>query len=221
MSDFVSLLNGGPYLKPRSGVAKSAVLILHGYGADGANLMGLGQAWSRHMPDTAFVAPNAFERCDLGIGYQWSPYRAVESGREALQTAYKHFEGSQTKWDQLIDSIKAEFALEDHQIILVGFSQGAMVSLFQSVYGENKFAGVVAYSGGFFQDKTRTSRHKPPMLICHGRQDHVVPVTWSEEGYKDLQSLGCEVDLNIYEGVGHEINEEGFMAGGAFIKDLI
>ncbi len=221
MSDFISLLNGGPYIMPRSGVAKSAVLILHGYGADGANLIGLGQAWSMKMPDTVFIAPNAFEHCDMGIGYQWCSYRASDSGREILQAAYKHFESSQHKWDELIEGIKTEFQLEDHQITLVGFSQGAMVSLYQSIYGQHKFAGVVAYSGGFFKDETRVARYNPRLLICHGVNDDVVPVSWSQAGHNDLMDLGCQSDLHLYEGVRHEINEDGFMAGGAFIKDLI
>lgn len=216
MTDFVQKLNGGPYLMPRSGVVKSAVIILHGYGADGANLIGLGQGWSMKMPDTVFIAPNAFSHCEAGIGYQWFSLSSTN-----VEFLHAQIETIETQWQALIDSVKAEFGLEDTQICLCGFSQGSMLALHQGVYGTHKFRGIIGYSGGFAPNPSREVIHHPQTLIMHGLDDQVVPSQFSETGHAALEAFGCASELILYPDTQHEINEDGYEAGGAFLKDLL
>lgn len=216
MSDFLTFLNGGQYLQARSGTPKSAVLILHGYGADGHNLIDLGRVWSQKMPDTVFIAPNAFEHCEMGMGYQW--FSLMD---RSVDVMHRHIQTIQTQWNQGVQSLLDHFDLIESDIALVGFSQGSMLSLYQGVYGPYHFKGIVGYSGGFAPDEKQIPHHTPPILICHGLDDDVVPADFSESGHKALTDMGSASQLHLYPRTGHEINEDGFMAGGAFLKELL
>lgn len=232
MSEFETFMNGGSFVKARSGTTRSVVLILHGYGASGDNLIGLGEAWSRSMPHTTFIAPNGFQICDFGmgisiekaedlppefpLGYQWFPLPDREK-----PTIQRELQNSRDKWNWALSCIQNEFDISGDHIGVVGFSQGAMLSLYHGVYSDHKVAGIVGYSGGFMKNEAQLCKQSPPCLICHGMADEGVPFEYSQQGAKDLKTLGCAVTLNLYENLGHEINEEGFEAGGAFLKDLL
>ncbi len=209
-------LNGGPILEARSGVTKSLVVILHGYGADGDNLMGLGKAWSHKMPNTTFVAPNAFDICEMGFGYQWF---SLEDFSPPVRR--KNIMAIQGRMDNLLTSIFAAYPQSVDQIILVGFSQGAMISLHQGIYGAHKLKGIIGYSGGFSIKEDLEPLHAPNILLAHGLDDDIVSADFSREGYDALKNLGCEAELILSPGAAHEITKEGFKAGSIMLKELL
>ena len=206
----------GPALEPQHEEVKNLVIIFHGYGADGANLIDLGQAWAPLLPHTAFVAPNGLTPCEMGFGYQW--FSLEEKTTELVQERLK---GILDPVSSYIHSQAAHYDVPLKRVALVGFSQGSMLALHQGVYGLKECAGVGGYSGGFTKDPDQMILNTPPSLLCHGESDEVVPVEFSIQGQKDLQEMGCQSQILTSARVGHEISEEGFKAGGAFLKEVL
>src|ERR671912_973195 len=114
----------GPRLAPRSGAAKQLVVFLHGYGADGNDLIEIGRQWQRWLPDAAFVAPNAPEACaGAPMGRQWfaltfrdphERWRGVNQAGPGL--------------DRFLDAELQENGVPPSGLALVGFSQGTMLA---------------------------------------------------------------------------------------------
>lgn len=205
----------GPTLTPPT--TKNLVIIFHGYGADGANLIDLGSAWQNLVPNTAFVAPNAPTPCEMGgSGYQW--FSLEEKTTELVQ---ERLRGISDLVSTYIKEEAAHHGVPLKNVALVGFSQGSMLAIHQAIYGLDECAGVLGYSGGFTADATLSAKNTPKTLLCHGKADTVVPFEFSQKGHEDLRALGAESDLILSPGVGHEISEEGFKAGGLFLKSLL
>jgi phospholipase/carboxylesterase len=207
----------GPVILPTSGIVKRLVIIFHGYGADGENLIDLGYAWQSLLPETAFIAPNAPTPCELGGGgWQW--FSLEEKTTELVQERLKSVQ------DMVCSYIKGQaekYNVDLRDVVLVGFSQGAMLAIHQAVYALRHCAGVVAFSGGFTVDEDLDQKGFPKVLLCHGEADQVVPVDFSRQGYADLKTLRAQPQLLTSPKVGHEINEEAFKTAGLFLKDLI
>lgn len=206
----------GPALEPQQGDIKNLVIIFHGYGADGDNLIGLGQGWSSLLPTTAFVAPNGLAPCEMGMGYQW--FSLEEKTPELVQERLNGI--SEVVASYIKDQAK-QYSVSLKNVALVGFSQGSMLAIHQSVYGVEECAGVLGYSGGFTKDDRLKILNTPSALLCHGEADDVVPVAFSIQGQKDLETLGCDSRLITSARAGHEISEEGFKAGGVFLKEVL
>lgn len=207
----------GPVILPTSGIVKRLVLIFHGYGADGENLIDLGYAWQALLPETAFVAPNAPTPCEMGGGgWQW--FSLEEKTTELVQERLKSVQEMVSSY---IKGQAEKYNVDMRDVILVGFSQGAMLAIHQGIYGLRHCAGVVAFSGGFLTDDTLEQKGFPKVFLCHGEADQVVPVDFSRQGYEDLKTLRAQPQLLTSPKVGHEISEEGFKTAGLFLKDLI
>lgn len=207
----------GPIILPTCGTVKRLVIIFHGYGADGENLIDLGYAWQDLLPETAFIAPNAPTPCEMGGGgWQWFSLEekttdlVQERLRNVKETVHSYIKGQAEK-----------YKVDLRDVALVGFSQGAMLAIHQSIYALRQCAGVVAFSGGFTSDEDLEQKGFPKVLLCHGDADQVVPVDFSRQGYKDLKTLRARPQLLISPNIGHQISEEGFKAAGLFLKDLI
>lgn len=205
----------GPSIPPKSGgQPKQLVVILHGYGADGENLIDLGQYWSDQMPDAEFVAPNGIEPCEMGIGYQWfglkdfTPFN-VRAGLDRVTPVV-------AKW------IKAELhkrSLPIEALSLVGFSQGTMLSL-DLMFHLNGVKNVLGYSGAFYPPVAKTlTEPRPNVMLIHGDMDMVVPYLAFNEALKNLCHYSLNPEKLTCSGLGHSIDMQGLQAGGQFLKN--
>ena len=202
------------------GSAKRLVVFLHGYGADGADLLGLADPLRPHLPETAFVAPNAPERC-IGnpYGYQWFPIPWIDgSSQEEADAGMQAAAGDLNAY---LDAVMDEEEVDAANTILVGFSQGTMMSLHVAPRRDVSFAGVVGFSGRLLAPETLEDevRQKPPILLIHGDADEVVPVSSLPDAGNALTAAGFEVFAHISKGTGHGIAPDGLQVALAFIRD--
>ncbi|MEM9524915.1 MAG: dienelactone hydrolase family protein [Pseudomonadota bacterium] len=204
------------------GQASSLVIFLHGYGANGADLLGLADPLAPHMPDTAFYAPDAPEACTYNpMGFQWFPIPWLDgSSHEAAERSMKAALGDVSAF---LDKVLEDEGLEPENSILFGFSQGAMMSLHLAPRRSRPVAGVVGFSGrllepGRLQDEVVS---KPPVLLVHGDADEVVPPRSLPEAADALTAAGFEVHTHVSTGVGHGIAPDGLSKAVAFMKDRL
>ena len=211
----------GPRLEPPGGQpAKRLVVFLHGYGADGNDLIDIGRAWQGLLPDTAFVSPHAPEPCGQApTGRQWFALfsRAQNERWDGVNKAAPVLE-------KFLDAELARRKLPPSALALVGFSQGTMMALHVGLRRAVPPAAIVGYSGVFvLPDKAKPNaltgeiKSKPPVLLIHGDQDDLIPVQALLQGSQDLGALGVPVEWHISNGIGHGIDQEGLRHGGEFL----
>jgi len=205
-----------------SGSARSLVVFVHGYGADGADLLGLGDALAPHLPDTVFVAPDAPQPC-IGnpFGFQWFPIPWLDGSSEAAAKA--GMAESLGLLDAFLDARLAEEGLTPAALALVGFSQGAMMSLHLAPRRAAPVAGVVAISGRLLVPELLASEAvvKPPVLLVHGDQDPVVPFEDMGQAGDALVSAGFDVFGHVMRGTGHGIAPDGLSVTLQFLKERL
>ena len=203
----------------RSGRAKSVVVFVHGYGADGADLLGLGDTLAPHLPDTVFVAPDAPQPC-VGnpFGFQWFPIPWLDGSSE--EAAREGMAASVTLLNAFLDARLAEEGVGPEALALVGFSQGAMMSLHVAPRRPVAVAGVVAISGRLLVPEllAREAVVKPPVLLVHGDQDPVVPFEDMGLAGDALVSAGFETFGHVMQGTGHGIAPDGLGVTLQFLK---
>jgi phospholipase/carboxylesterase len=210
----------GPRLEPPGGQAKRLVVFLHGYGADGNDLIDIGRAWQGLLPDTAFVSPHAPDPCGQApTGRQWFPL-FTRAANERWDGATK----AAPVLERFLDAELTRRKLPPSALALVGFSQGTMMSLHVGLRRAVPPAAIVGYSGIFvLPEKAQADavageiRSKPPVLLIHGDQDDLIPVQALLQGAQDLASLSVPVEWHISQGVGHGIDQEGLRHGGEFL----
>jgi phospholipase/carboxylesterase len=192
------------------------VMLLHGYGADGQDLLGLAPYWAEALPDCAFVAPDAPFPCEIGFGRQWFGLEGVDLASKAAAAR-----AAATLLDAFIDSELAESGLADEAAALVGFSQGTMMALHVAPRRARALAGVVGFSGLVVDDGSLASeaRSRPPVLLIHGDADPVVPFPAMAAAKAALTAAGLPVETLARPGLGHSIDEVGLRRGGAFLVD--
>jgi phospholipase/carboxylesterase len=210
----------GPRLEPPSGQARRLVVFLHGYGADGNDLIDIGRAWQGLLPDTAFVSPHAPEPCGQApVGRQWFNL--------TFRTPNERWDGANKAGPRLQQFLDAELArrkLSPSALALVGFSQGTMMALHVGLRRAQAPAAIVGYSGLFvLPDKAKPEvvageiKSKPPILLIHGDQDDLIPAQALFQGAQELSALDVPVEWHLSKGVGHGIDQEGLRHGGAFL----
>ena len=204
------------------GRARSLVVFVHGYGADGADLLGLGDALAPHLPHTVFVAPDAPQPC-IGnpFGFQWFPIPWLDGSSEAAAKA--GMAESVALFDAFLDARLAEEGLAPAALALVGFSQGAMMSLHVAPRRAEPLAGVVAISGRLLVPELLAAEAvvKPPVLLVHGDQDPVVPFEDMGLAGDALVSAGFEVFGHVMQGTGHGIAPDGLGVTLQFLKERL
>ncbi|MBM3528572.1 MAG: phospholipase [Alphaproteobacteria bacterium] len=210
----------GPRLQPRSGAAKRLVVFLHGYGADGNDLIDIGRAWQQLLPDAAFVSPHAPEPCGQApMGRQWFPL--------FTRSANERWDGVNRAAPVLHRFLDAE--LERHKLppsalALVGFSQGTMMALHVGLRRAAPPAAIVGYSGVFVlpdgagpEAVAGEIKGRPPVMLIHGDQDDLIPPQALFLGTQALAALEVPVEWHLSQGVGHGIDQEGLRHGGSFL----
>ena len=204
----------GPRLPPAKGSATHLVVLCHGYGADGNDLIGLAPHWQRFLPTAAFVAPNAPERCP-GAGYQWFPISRLDP-----QEVRRGVEAASTLLNSFLDAELARLGLSSDRLMLVGFSQGTMLSLHVGLRREVRPAAIVGYSGMLAAPETlpNISTGAPPVLLVHGEADTMIPVPALFAAAIALGHAGVPVQWHVSLGIPHSIDPEGLRLGGAFLS---
>jgi phospholipase/carboxylesterase len=195
------------------------VILLHGYGSNGDDLIGLVPYWRAALPDTVFLSPHAPQPCPgVPDGRQWWPLTSFTS--EARAAGVREPAAALNAY---IDAQLAAYGLAEDRLALVGFSQGAMVALHVGPRRERRLAGVIGYSG-MLADPDRLAvelRSTPPVLLVHGDADPTVPVTALPQAKAALEALGFEVATHISRGLGHSIDEAGLRLGGQFLGRVL
>jgi phospholipase/carboxylesterase len=204
------------------GQARSAVIFLHGYGADGADLLGLSDPLAPHLPGTAFYAPNAPERCTGNpFGYQWFPIPWLDGSSEAQ--ARDGMLAAAADVNAFIDQVLTDEGLEPAALALVGFSQGTMISLHVAPRRPEPLAGVVGFSGRLLDPAAlaRDVVSKPPVLLIHGDADEMVPVASLPEAADALTAVGIDTYTHVSKGLGHGIAPDGLSLALGFLHDRL
>ena len=210
----------GPRLEPRGGNARRLVVFLHGYGADGNDLIDIGRAWQPLLPDTAFVSPHAPEPCGQApVGRQWFglTFRDPNERWTGVNQAGPLL-------DAFLDKELARRNLPPSALALVGFSQGTMMSLHVGLRRPAAPAAIVGYSGMLVlpQDGPPDTvageiRSRPPVLLVHGDRDELIPAQALFHAAQGLAALEVPVEWHLSQGVGHGIDQEGLRHGGEFL----
>jgi phospholipase/carboxylesterase len=187
------------------------VILLHGYGSNGADLIGLVPYWRAALPHTLFLAPDAPQPCPGAPGgRQWWPLTSLSPEARAAGVRV-----SAPALNAYIDSQLAAHDLSADRLALVGFSQGTMMALHVGPRRANAIAGIVGYSGMLADPEAlgEELETKPPILLVHGDADDVLPVSALHQAQARLEGLGFEVESHVSRGLGHSIDEQGLMLG--------
>jgi phospholipase/carboxylesterase len=205
---------------PLSGQTASALIFLHGYGANGADLLGLAEPLGPHLPDTLFLAPDAPESCLAApMGLQWFPIPWIDGSSE--ESAEAGMLRAAADLDAFLDGVMMEEDLLPEQVAVFGFSQGAMMALHVAPRREDPVAAVIACSGRLLRPELLGDEAKcrPPVLLIHGDRDEVVPVQALPEAAEALQRAGWrEVYAHVMKGAGHGIAPDGLSVALAFLR---
>jgi phospholipase/carboxylesterase len=210
----------GPRLEPRNSAARRLVVFLHGYGADGNDLIELGRAWQQILPDTAFVSPHAPEPCGQApTGRQWFAltFRDPDERWTGVNKTAPVLE-------RFLDAELARYKLAPPALALVGFSQGTMMALHVGLRRAIAPVAIVGFSGILVLPNNAAPeaiaaeiKSRPPVLLVHGDQDDLIPPQALFHAAQTLATLEVPVEWHMSAGVGHGIDGEGLRHGGEFL----
>ena len=209
----------GPRVGPRSGgPARQLVVLLHGVGADGADLIGFAPALAGALPDAAFVAPDAPSPCDMApFGRQWFSLQDRSPARLAAGVR-----GAEPALRAFLEAELSRLSLPASALALAGFSQGAMAALHTGLRMANPPAAILAYSGALLAPESLSAevaaRPPPPVLLVHGEADGVVPARASRVAEAALRAAGVPVEALYIPSLDHTIDDSGLAAGIAFLR---
>ena len=214
----------GPRLAPRSGTAKQLVVFLHGYGADGNDLIDIGRAWQSLLPDAAFVSPHAPRPCGQAPqGREWFPLTFRDPGERwaGVNSAAPGLNASSTPSSPAIGCRHRRWRWS-------AFRKGTMMSLHVGLRRPVAPAAIVGYSGMLVVPEdvepekfAAEIRSRPPVLLVHGDQDTLIPVHALFHAAQSLAALGVPTEWHISPGVAHGIDQEGLRQGGEFLARRI
>jgi phospholipase/carboxylesterase len=208
----------GPRVAPASGTAaRSLVILLHGYGSNGEDLIGLAPHWATALPYTAFVAPNAPQPCPgAPDGYQWW---ALTGGRSRAEGAA----AAAPVLNAFIDTELDRHGLTQAQLALVGFSQGTMMALQVGTRRQPVLAGIVGYSGMLADEAALADPEtaRPPILLIHGDADPMIPIAAFHQTLAALEWNGFAVESHLSRGLGHSIDLPGLQLGARFLARVL
>ena len=210
----------GPRLEPRSSPARQLVVFLHGYGADGNDLIEIGRAWQGLLPNAAFVSPHAPEPCGQApVGRQWFALTFRDPNERWIGV-----NKAAPVLERFLDAELKRRNLAPSALALVGFSQGTMMSLHVGLRRPTPPAAIVGYSGLFVLPEGAEAesvkadiKSRPPVLLVHGDRDELIPVQALFQATQDLAALEVPTEWHVSPGIGHGIDQEGLRQGGEFL----
>lgn len=210
----------GPRLMPKHGARpETLVVFLHGFGADGDDLIEIGRVWQDVLPTAAFVSPHAPSAHPMGFGRQWFPltFEDPDERWRGVNAAGPILAG-------FLDEELARHGLAPERLALVGFSQGTMMALHVGLRRARGPAAIVGYSGALVVPEGQPLdavagqlTATPPILLVHGDEDDVIPATALLQSAQALAQLGRPVEWHLAQGLGHGIDEEGLRQGADFL----
>lgn len=201
---------------------KSAVVFLHGYGADGADLLSLADPLGPHLPETAFYAPDAPQPCTGNpFGRQWFPIPWLDGSTE--EQAQQGMAAAADDLNAFLDTVLTAEGLTADRLSVVGFSQGTMMALEVLPRRAHPVAGIVAFSGRLLNADMLAQQavSKPPVLLLHGDQDPVVPFQDMGLAGDALVAAGFDTFGHVMKGTGHGISPDGLSVALAFLKERL
>lgn len=207
----------GPRREPRSRTGSSLVVLLHGYGASGDDLIGLADVWQGALPETVFIAPHAPERLpDQGAGgYQWFPLTFRDPGE-----IWRGVCAAAPALDRFLEIELARYRIDERRGALVGFSQGTMLALHVGLRRTIAPAAIIGYSGMIAgaEQLERDIKARPPVQLIHGDQDDLIPLEALHHTRQALASVGIPLEWHVRPGLGHGIDPQGLTLAGAFLE---
>lgn len=210
----------GPGHLPASGRAPtSAVVLLHGYGADGNDLISLAPLWARLLPDTLFVSPHAPFPCEINpagrqwFGFEGAPPETILAGTRLAASMI----------DAFLDTLMQRHGLPAERIVLGGFSQGGMMSLHVAPRRAEPLAGVISFSGALVAPDRLAEEtvSRPPILLVHGDADPVVPFSSMDEAATALRAAGFAVETESRPGLPHAIDQVALAVAARFLSRVL
>lgn len=209
----------GPRVEPPVGrTPKQLVILCHGYGSNGFDLIGLVPHLQQVLPDAVYVSPNAPEKC-VGApnGYQWFALSTL-SQEERLSGTLR----AAPTLDHFIDQELDRYGFDEKDLLLVGFSQGTMMSLHVGLRRAKVAAGILGFSGAMTRGENWAEEvtAKPPVMLIHGDQDNVLPLAHMEEAREALGTIGIDVKSHVSQGVAHSIGPDGMQEALRFMGDI-
>lgn len=210
----------GPIIEPSSGNSpKQMIIFVHGYGADGNDLIGLANYFQSTLPEAIFLSPHAPEACSMNpSGYQWFDLTSTDPAVlwSKILVAADHL-------NEFIDSKLLEYNIAEENLALIGFSQGTMMSLHVSLRRKNTMAAVLGYSGRLIgADLLKDALiSKPSIYLIHGDQDPMVPYQESLTAEKVLKEYSVDIKTHISEHTQHSIAEDGLRIGVDFLASKL
>lgn len=217
MTDVINL--SGPAFGPAAGgAAKKIVILLHGYGADGQDLIGLAPHFARVLPDAYFVSPDAPYPCEIGFGRQWF---SIQNQDPTLRLG--QIRGAARILNGFIDGELARLGVGEEKLALVGFSQGTMMSLFTAPRRDKACAGIMGYSGRLEAPELleKEIRSRPPVVLVHGDRDELLHIELLDQAASTLEANGVAVETYVRPGLGHGIDEVGLQVGMRFLEKVL
>ncbi len=217
MADTLTL--NGPTLAPVSGAKpQQLVIMLHGIGSDGDDLIGLAPYFQKVLPEAFFISPQAPFAFDMApVGYQWFSLQddSLSARLAGAQTAAPIL-------DAFIDQQLAATGLTDDKLVLIGFSQGTMMALHVGLRRANPMAGILGYSGMLIAPEllAESIKSRPPVYLVHGDADEVMPVQALPEAVAGLETVGVDVESYSCPGLGHGLDDDGVSHGMEFIAAI-
>ncbi|ODT51185.1 dienelactone hydrolase family protein [Devosia sp. 63-57] len=209
----------GPMLPPANGGAPdSAVVLLHGYGSDGNDLIGLAPHWQGILPGALFVSPNAPTALGMG-GFQWF---AIDWTGDRLASRQTGVISAQPVLVGFLEDLWAQTGIAPERTLLAGFSQGAMMALHVGLSLPQELMGIVAFSGALVPPEGfgAPGSAKPAICLVHGDMDEVVDPNLSADAKRLLAENGYDVRFHISHGVGHGIAPDGLAFASEFIAEV-
>ena len=196
------------------------VIFLHGYGSNGKDLIGLATEFAKVLPNAHFISPNApfeFEGF-IHDGYQWFSLSSYDP-----ELIYPQIIEANNILDQFINLQLKRFNLEHKDLILTGFSQGSMMSMYNSLRSGDKFGGILAYSGKLILPTSlgEVIGSKPRMCLVHGTHDSVLPHDHMIEAKDLLEKIEVPHEVHSIEGLDHGINSSGIKIGMSFLEKIV
>ena len=210
----------GPSMPPAAGgPPRQLVVMLHGVGADGNDLIDLAPILAQVLPEAEFLSPDGPYPCDMApFGRQWFSLldrtpAAIEAGVRATAPIL----------DAYLDAMLAARGLSDDQLALVGFSQGTMMALHVALRRPRRLAGLVGFSGRLVAAETLPAEilSRPPVLLVHGDADEVLPIAVHAPAVAGLERVGVPVTAHVSPGLGHGIDEQGLRLAMAFLAQAL